>query len=92
VGIIYGPYSGWLANEGEQLELGKPGDVDGFGVRQYIRVDRVNYSDGSHPGNDPTDPWPTQADGQGKSLTRTSMTQYGNDPNNWTAANPTPGS
>jgi len=93
-GIIYGPYTGWLANDGEKLELGKPGDVDGLGVRQYIRVERVDYSDGSHPGGEPgdVDLWPTAADGQGKSLTRTSTTQYGNDPNNWTAATPTPGS
>jgi hypothetical protein len=91
-GITYGPYSGWLANEGEQLELGKPGDIDEFSVRQYIRVERINYSDGSHPGDDPNDLWPTQADGQGKSLTRTNNTAYGNDPNNWTAATPTPGS
>jgi len=93
-GIIYGPYTGWLANDGEQLELGKPGDVDGLGVRQYIRVERVDYSDGSHPNGEPgdVDLWPTAADGQGKSLTRTSTTQYGNDPNNWTAATPTPGS
>ncbi|MBN2019972.1 MAG: hypothetical protein JW749_07095, partial [Sedimentisphaerales bacterium] len=90
--IIYGPYTGWLANEGEQLELGKPGDIDEFSQRQYIRVERVNYSDGSHPGDDDaSDPWPTEADGQGKSLTRTSMTQYGNDPNNWSAETPTPG-
>ena len=91
-GITYGPYSGWLANDGEQLELGKPGDIDEFGVRQYIRAERINYSDGSHPGDDPNDLWPTAADGQGKSLTRTSNTAYGNDPNNWTAATPTPGS
>ena len=66
VGIIYGPYDGWLANDGEKLELGKPGDVDEFGVRQYIRVERVDYSDGSHPGGEPgdVDLWPTQADGQ----------------------------
>jgi hypothetical protein len=89
--IIYGPYDGWLDNSGERLELGKPGDIDEFGQRQYIRVERVNYSDGSHPGDDP-DLWPTQADGQGKSLTRTSTTQYGNDPNNWSAATPSPGS
>lgn len=90
--IIYGPYEGWLANNGEQLELGKPGDIDELGVRQYIRVERISYSDGSHPGDDPTDIWPTQADGQGKSLTRISTTLYGNDPNNWQAATPTPGS
>jgi hypothetical protein len=93
-GIIYGPYSGWLANDGEKLELGKPGDVNDLGVRQYIRVERVNYSDGSHPGDDAgeIDQWLAAADGQGKSLTRTSNTAYGNDPNNWTAATPTPGS
>jgi hypothetical protein len=92
--ITYGPYSGWLANDGEQLELSKPGDVDGLGVRHYIRVERVDYSDGWHPNGEPgdVDLWPTQADGLGKSLTRTSTTQYGNDPNNWTAATPTPGS
>jgi hypothetical protein len=91
--ITYGPYSGWLANEGEQLELSKPGDVDGLGVRQYIRVERVDYSDGSHPGGEPgdVDLWPTGADGLGSSLTRTSTMLYGNDPNNWTAATPTPG-
>jgi hypothetical protein len=92
--ITYGPYSGWLANDGEQLELSKPGDVDGLGVRHYIRAERVDYSDGSHPNGEPgdVDLWPTGADGLGKSLTRTSTTQYGNDPNNWTAATPTPGS
>ncbi len=92
--IIYGPYDGWLDNNGEQLELGKPGDLDLFGVRQYIRVERVTYSDGSHPGSTPgdVDLWPTDADGLGDSLLRTSNTQYGNDPNNWTAATPTPGS
>jgi hypothetical protein len=93
-GIIYGPYSGKLANDGEAIELSKPGDVNDLGLRQYIRVERVDYSDGSHPNGEPCDVdlWPTGADGLGKSLTRTSATQYGNDPNNWTAATPTPGS
>jgi len=93
-GIIYGPYSGKLANEGEQLELSKPGDVNDMGIRQYIRVERVDYSDGSHPSGEPCDVdlWPTGANGSGKSLIRTNTTQYGNDPNNWTAATPTPGS
>jgi hypothetical protein len=90
---IFGPYNGKLANEGEQLELGKPGDVDEFGVRQYIRVERINYSDGSHPGSDPVEPdlWPTAADGMGSSLGRINSTLYGNDPANWEAIAPTPG-
>jgi hypothetical protein len=92
--IIYGPYSGWLSNDGEKLELSKPGKLDDQSIRHYIRVEMVNYSDGSHPGGEPGDAdlWPKEADGLGKSLTRTSTTQYGNDPNNWTAAVPTPGS
>jgi len=93
-GIIYGPYDGRLNNGGEKLELGKPGDVDPVsGERYYIRVDRVNYSDGSHPEDCPgnVDLWPTDADGLGDSLTRDSLTLYGNDPNNWSAATPSPG-
>jgi len=92
--ITYGPYSGWLANDGEAIELSKPGDVNDMGIRQYIRVERVNYSDGSHPSGEPydVDLWPTEADGLGKSLKRTTDTAYGNDPVNWTAATPTPGS
>ncbi|MHC4890532.1 MAG: hypothetical protein ACYTEO_13830 [Planctomycetota bacterium] len=46
---ILGPYGGRLANGGERVEISKPGDVDGYGTRYYIRVDRVNYSDGWHP-------------------------------------------
>lgn len=90
--ITYGPYDGKLDNAGERVQLGKPGDEAG-GVRYYIRVDRIDYSDGSHPGGEPgdVDLWPAGADGAGKSLTRISTTLYGNDPNNWTAATPTPG-
>jgi len=90
--IVFGPYDGKLDNGGERVQLGKPGDKYA-GTRYYIRVDRVDYSDGSHPGGEPgdIDLWPTEADGAGKSLTRTSTTLYGNDPNNWQAATPTPG-
>jgi hypothetical protein len=89
---IYGPYSGHLDNGGEDLELARPGDVDELGTRYYIRVDRVNYSDGSHPDNCPggVDLWPVDADGWGMSLGRLYGNRYGNDPNNWTAADPSP--
>jgi hypothetical protein len=85
--IIFGPYEGNLSNAGESLELSMPGDVNIEGVRQYIRVDRVNYSDGSHPENCPgnIDLWPVEADGNGMALTRKILTDYGNDPHNWTA-------
>jgi len=92
-GIIFGPYDGNLSNAGESVELGMPGDVDTNGQRQYIRVDRVNYSDGSHPENCPgnIDLWPTDADGNGMALTRKVPTDYGNDPDNWLASAPSPG-
>ena len=86
---VLGPYDGRLDNGGEKVEIGKPGDVDEFGTRYYIRVDRVNYSDGSHPLGE--DPWPSQADGGGKSLSRKVAQEYGNDVVNWKAADPSPG-
>ena len=91
-GKIYGPYSGHLDNGGESLELSQPGDMDEFGEQHYIRVDRVNYSDGSHPDNCPggVDLWPVEADGWGWSLSRKTASAYGNDPNNWTASTPSP--
>lgn len=80
---------GSLNNAGEQIQLSMPGDVDDAGLRHYIRVDRVVYSDGSHPvGNDP---WPTEADGLGKALVRKVASDYGNDVANWLAATPSPG-
>ena len=66
-------------------------EVDG--VRYYIRIDRVNYSDGSHPEDFPSgvDPWPSGPDGSGDSLTRIVSSDYGNDVANWQGANPSPG-
>jgi hypothetical protein len=79
---------GKLDNGGERVQLSKPGDqVED--VRYYIRVDRVNYSDGFHPAG--LDPWSTEPDGYGKSLTRKVPAEYGNDPLNWIAAAPSPG-
>jgi hypothetical protein len=90
---IFGPYDGKLSNAGERLELSMPGDFDNYGELHYIRVDRVSYSDGSHPEDCPgeLDLWPTGADGDGKSLTRWVPTDYGNDPANWVASTPSPG-
>lgn len=90
---VFGPFDGNLNNAGERLQLSMPGDIDASGRRRYIRVDRVNYSDGSHPGNIPgsIDPWPEAGDGDGKSLSRKILADYGNDPGNWTASAPSPG-
>jgi hypothetical protein len=85
--------SGKLDNQGETLRLLKPGDVDQWGIRHWIEVDRVRFSDGSHGQNLPggIDPWPVPADGSGLSLNRLRPARYGNDPNNWHATIPTPG-
>ena len=88
-----GNWIGHLSNSGERVQLSSPGDLDKFGTRQYIREDRVVYSDGSHPEDCPgnVDLWPTTADGYGMSLNRIDPHRYGNDPNNWQATPPSPG-
>jgi hypothetical protein len=87
---VYGPYSDALANDGEKIELSMPGDPEP-GFVPYLRVEKVNFSDGSHPAGD--DPWPPNADGMtGYSLNRVVPADYGNDVVNWQAAAPTPAS
>jgi len=84
--VVWG--SGKLDNAGEKIELLKPGDY-ADGRRYYIRMDRVNYSDGSHPVGG--DPWPTGPDGTGQALLRKVLANYGNDVANWQGASPSPG-
>ncbi|MFC1634384.1 lamin tail domain-containing protein [Planctomycetota bacterium] len=87
--IIFGPYDGKLSNAGESVELSMPGESD----LSYIRIDRVNYSDGSHPEDCPglVDLWPVEPDGDGMVLTRKALADYGNDPDNWIIGVPLPG-
>jgi hypothetical protein len=76
--LVFGPYSGALANEGERVELARPGQ--GFpDSDNYIVVDFVDYNDEA--------PWPTLPDGAGPSLERFLTTGYGNDPINWAPSN-----
>jgi hypothetical protein len=86
--------SGRLNSAGDTITLSRPGQVDNKGTRHWICMDRVSFSDGAHPENfaGGLDPWPVEADGQGSSLTRLAPDRYGNDPNNWQAALPSPGS
>ncbi len=79
---IVGPYSGKLANDTDDLELRRP-DAPNLGDVPYVLVESVRYFD--------TTPWPALADGTGFSLQRVSVTGFGDDPVNWTAASPTPG-
>ena len=85
--------AGKLDNGSERIQLSKPGDEDGDGVRRWIRVDRVVYSDGVHAAgfSSGVDPWPVAADGDGSALGRISVSAYGNDPANWRAVTPSPG-
>ena len=58
-------YHGKLNNGGEKLELSRPGEHIWGTNYYYIRVDRVNYSDGWHHDNfeGMNDPWPIEPDG-----------------------------
>jgi hypothetical protein len=85
---------GSLSNGGEKIQISKPVKPQPDGFVPYVRIDRVNYSDGSHHENFhelDADPWPVEPDGAGESLTRISASAYGNDPVNWLSAEPTPG-
>jgi len=89
--LPWGP--GRLPDDGGRIELSKPGAVAADGTVSWIRVDRVVYGDGSHPGalGEGVDSWPAEADGRGLSLHRTPAASYGNDPAHWQAATPSPG-
>jgi Concanavalin A-like lectin/glucanases superfamily/Lamin Tail Domain/Bacterial Ig domain/CotH kinase protein len=75
-------YAGNLQDSGELLELQAPDLPTTNGV-PYYAVDAVRYND--------KQPWPLAADGAGASLQRINPGAYGNDPINWLAASPTPG-
>ena len=90
IGAVWNENSVALVKGGEKIQLSQPGDTDTLGNRFWIRVDRVVYSDGSHP--EVSDPWPAGPDGKGQSLMRINSSQYGNDPANWQGAIASPGS
>ena len=79
---IYGPWQGSLPNSDGALELKKPDPTVSLNP-PHVMVDKVHYYD--------TAPWPAQADGLGAALVRLHSNLYANDPTNWTAAYPSPG-
>jgi len=79
---ILGPVPGSLQNSGENLSLQVPDAPDASGV-PYVTIESIRYDNKA--------PWPANTDGGGASLQRRSALAFGNDPTNWTAANPTPG-
>jgi len=85
--------AGRLSNSGQTIQLLRPGDLDDKGARSWIVVDRIRYSDGSRHQDFPggVDLWPNQANGQGLSLSRIAPGSFGDDPSNWQALTPSPG-
>ena len=73
--------AGKLADDSERLQISKPASVDDQGRVEWMRVDRMVYSNGSQPQDfaGGVDPWPVEANGQGKSLGRINPQTYGND-------------
>ena len=63
---------GNLNNDNERLELSMPSDIDETNEVYYICIDRVTYSDKTHPENSlyGIDHWPRSPDGRGTLLTR----------------------
>jgi hypothetical protein len=82
---VLGPFANGslLSNDGDRIELSKPGDTDTLGVRHYISADAVHYKDQA--------PWPAAPDGRGETLNRISNTLYGDDVTNWQSLPITPG-
>jgi hypothetical protein len=86
--FIYGPWNGHLNNSGETVQLFKPDAPQipphpDAGFVPYILVESVTYSNAL--------PWPAGADATGMSLQRRYLGTYGNDPVNWVACSPNPG-
>jgi hypothetical protein len=86
--VLFGPFTGHLANEGERIALYlpdkpqiPPSPIVGF--VPYFLLEEVNYSDQA--------PWPAGARETGNSLQRIANITFGNDPANWRAGAPTPG-
>ena len=71
-----------MNNAGEKVQLRRP-DKTG-NTTEYTLEDEVIYDNGS--------PWPALANGGGRSLSRTSASDYGNSAASWTDMSPSPGS
>jgi len=81
---IFGPYTGRLHNDTDRIALERPQAPDIVGDPiTWVIVDEITYHD--------SNPWPTGADGTGKSLQRTSSMAPGNSPSSWITATPTAG-
>lgn len=80
--MVFGPFAGSLKNNGERLELERPGLSVGTGnatrITPFFQVDEVRF--------DSPYPWPTSADGQGSLLRRLEFDFPALLPEDWEAA------
>lgn len=79
---IYGPYPSALNNGGERIRIEEPDEPDTDGTVPYFSNEWVEYGD--------DEPWPTEADGEGRSIVR-DLFGYMNDPLSWKASDNTGG-
>ena len=84
---LVGPFSGRLANEGDEITVERLARVPSLhrpeGELEWLVEDRVRYS--------PRPPWPQREAEAMFSLNRISPSGYGSDPAHWTGRPPTPG-
>ncbi len=79
---LFGPFSGKLGNDGDDLELLQPRPPVPGGA-SWVSVESFTYGD--------TAPWAASADGSGVALQRLSPVVLAADPGNWLGCVPTPG-
>ncbi|MCC6235859.1 MAG: lamin tail domain-containing protein, partial [Verrucomicrobiales bacterium] len=81
---IFGPLVGRFDNDSDRVALERAQSPDTAGQPiSWVIVDEITYADRGI--------WPTAADGEGSSLTRTDTTRSGRDPRSWSATPPSPG-
>ena len=86
--LLFGPYQGNLAGDGERVGLYFPDRPELSpsslaGLVPYVLLEELHYSS--------TAPWPAGADGTGHSLQRIASAVFGDEPANWVASAPSPG-
>ena len=83
---MFGGYTGQMASNGERITLQRPDLTQAGGAPgQYARVieDELVFDDRA--------PWPTAANGQGRSLQRKGLATFGSNADSWSGLEPTPG-
>jgi hypothetical protein len=84
---IVGPFGGSLSDTGENVSLVRPDTppADDPTFTPFVLVDEVNYGIAA--------PWPASPSaGTGQSLSRNTLSIFGDDPASWTGSAPTVGS